>query len=135
MPRALYQQRHCAWKSNGHGTVYEHHIIAERALGRPLPRGAQVHHFDENKRNNANANLVICQDNAYHKLLHVRQRVKAAGGNPNTDRICSACESVLPKTQFNRATRVKSEGLQRICRPCQREYQRTYVRPSLRRAS
>lgn len=65
-----------------------HLHIAEAALGRPIPKGVQVHHFDENKHNNSPSNLVICQDQAYHRLLHVRQRVKAFGGDPNTQRIC-----------------------------------------------
>lgn len=61
-------------RANSVGYVYEHIVIAERALGHPLPDGAVVHHFDENKSNNGNGNLVICQDEAYHHLLHARQR-------------------------------------------------------------
>lgn len=45
-----------------------------RVLGYALPRKAQVHHVDENPRNNANTNLVVCEDAAYHKLLHRRMR-------------------------------------------------------------
>ena len=70
-----------------------HVAIAERAPGHPLPRGAVVHHVDENKQNNANANLVICQDHAYHMLLHARMRVVKAGGNPNTERWCAGCRA------------------------------------------
>lgn len=56
--------------SRKHGYVYEHVLRAEQALGRPLPHGAQVHHVDENRRNSANTNLVICENRAYHALLH-----------------------------------------------------------------
>jgi hypothetical protein len=66
-----------------------HVLRAERALGRPLPKGAVVHHADGSTR--ADSPLVICQDAAYHKLLHVRMRVRAAGGDPNTQRVCSTC--------------------------------------------
>jgi hypothetical protein len=71
----------------------DHVVIAERALGHPLPAGAHVHHLNENGRDNRNHNLVICQDAAYHKLLHVRARVVRAGGNPDTQRICCYCHA------------------------------------------
>ena len=78
-------------KASASGCVYRHILVAEKALGRLLPKGAQVHHVDGNPRNNSNRNLVICQDMAYHKLLHYRTRVVKAGGNPNTDKFCGDC--------------------------------------------
>lgn len=80
--------------------VLEHVLIAERALGHPLPARAEVHHFNGNKRNNANRNLVICQDRRYHALLHVRQRIRARGGNPNTEAWCSECKTLKPRDEF-----------------------------------
>jgi len=53
--------------------VYEHIILGEKALGKPLPQNANMHHFDENPLNNDN-NLIICQDSNYHKALHQRRR-------------------------------------------------------------
>jgi hypothetical protein len=41
----------------------EHRLLATRALGRPLPRKAHVHHHDGDGRNNK-GNLVICPDMA-----------------------------------------------------------------------
>ena len=79
----------------GRGIVKTHIAIAEAALGRPLPDGAEVHHVDHNKRNNVPSNLVICQDKAYHLFLHVRARVVRAGGDPNTQRICHRCRHVV----------------------------------------
>lgn len=68
----------------------EHRIVAEKALGKPLPDGAVVHHIDGDRSNNANTNLVICQDNAYHTILHNRQRAYEATGNANAAR-CPQC--------------------------------------------
>lgn len=61
-----------------------HIDLAERALGRSLPMGTEVHHHSESQ-------LVICEGHAYHMLLHVRTRVVRAGGNPNTQRVCRRC--------------------------------------------
>jgi hypothetical protein len=52
--------------------IYEHIFKAERALGKPLPKGVLVHHLDGDGTNNDNTNLVICQNKAYHRLLHMR---------------------------------------------------------------
>jgi len=66
-------------KSTNGEMVLAHRLRAERALGRPLPPGAVVHHADGSR--SPDAPLVICQDQAYHLLLHRRMRVKAAGGD------------------------------------------------------
>lgn len=49
-----------------------HRRRAEIALGKPLPKGAEVHHADGTKGDNSP--LVICQDRSYHMLLHKRMR-------------------------------------------------------------
>lgn len=62
---------------------YEHVMVAEKALGRPLPKGAKVHHIDENRTNNTNSNLVICPSQSYHALLHQRMNALKAGAAPH----------------------------------------------------
>lgn len=75
-----------------------HVLKAEAALGKPLPEHAQVHHVDLTK--STESVLVICENDAYHKLLHVRTRIVKAGGNPNTDSWCSSCKTAKNKDQF-----------------------------------
>ncbi len=94
-----------------------HIVIAEAALGRPLPAGVEVHHVDENKNNNAPSNLVICEDHSYHRLLHRRQRIIAAGGNPNTDQVCAYCHSAKLISDFDR-NKNETFGHTFICKEC-----------------
>jgi len=50
----------------------ENRVAAERVFGHDLPKGSVVHHIDEDRRNNQNNNLVICQSYGYHRQLHAR---------------------------------------------------------------
>ena len=67
---------------NGH-QVLEHIYVAEQAIGRPLNKGAEVHHINGIRSDNRNSNLVICNDKTYHQLLHRRQRALDECGNAN----------------------------------------------------
>lgn len=77
-------------RSSNNGYVLEHVVIAEQVLGKLLPAKACVHHADEKPTNNEKNNLVICQDAAYHRLLHLRLRALKACGNPAW-RKCKYC--------------------------------------------
>lgn len=96
-----------------------HRAVAERALGKPLPPGAEVHHVDGDSTNNAPSNLVICQDRAYHWLLHERTRILRAGGKPETDRVCGICNQAQPKNEFWLRKTGKNVGSYTdVCRTC-----------------
>lgn len=87
-----------------------HVRVAEGALGKRLPKGACVHHVNEDRYDNRPSNLVICQDAAYHNLLHVRARVVRAGGDPDAMRICFDCHAPKPFSAFTKG--------QYNCRAC-----------------
>jgi hypothetical protein len=114
-----YQRKSYVCRGTGAAKVDVHRLRAEQALGHPLPKGAVVHHPDEDPWN-PTARLVIC-DQAYHKLLHLRMRVKAAGGNPNTDKICGRCQIAKDKAEFS-ANKAHFDGLEGYCRSCRSAY-------------
>ena len=47
---------------------YEHRIVAEEMLDRPLKEGEVVHHLDENKTNNSPDNLLVLSGPMHAKL-------------------------------------------------------------------
>lgn len=102
-------------------TKLEHVLIAERALGKPLPHGVQVHHWDCDRSNNAPANLVICPDQAYHRLLHRRMAAMDACGNPGW-MPCRFCgEHDDPKNLY-----VAPNGVSAYHRECSATYARAH---------
>ena len=95
-------------KTNYNGYVREHILIAEKTLGKLLPNGAVIHHVNEKKNDNRNSNLVICENNDYHKFIHKRIRVFKACGNVEWVK-CRECKQFdNPKNMsiFHRKTNV-----------------------------
>lgn len=68
-----------------------HRQIVEKLLGKTLSNDVVVHHWDENRANNENRNLLVCQDGAYHKLIHQRMNAFKACGDANW-RKCHICK-------------------------------------------
>lgn len=110
------------------GPEYEHRIatknvqrrcilVAERALGKRLPHGAEVHHVNGIKSDDRNQNLVVCQDRAYHRLIEKRQRALDATGDASM-LPCRICKEYDRPENLSVLSKGRSAGLaqHRTCR-------------------
>jgi len=107
------------------GGLYEHVVITERALGTSLPKGAIVHHVDEDPTNNSPSNLVVLQNQKEHMQLHARMRVRDAGGCVFKDKICSSCRQCVQVEGYNK-DRSTYDGLCHRCRDCCAAHAKNY---------
>ena len=62
--RLLYRPEHPRAHPNGY--VYEHILVAEATLGRPLVKGEVVHHIDHDRLNNSPDNLQVFVSHSEH---------------------------------------------------------------------
>lgn len=92
-------------KANSGGYVREHILIIEKALGKFMPAKSQGHHHNGKKSDNRHENLIACEDNGYHLLLHQRARAYYVCGHADW-RKCSICKQYDPpeKLYINRNT-------------------------------
>lgn len=96
-----------------------HVVLAERIIGRDLS-GKIVHHIDEDKRNNANSNLIVLENRAEHNKLHQKLRIVKMGGDPKNDKICSRCKMVVGRNSFYKSS-ATYDGLCSCCKVCASE--------------
>lgn len=88
--------------------VPEAHLVAEAALGKYLPSGALVWHFDADPSNLKN--LVVCPNREYLALLLQRRVAYINCGNPNF-RKCSGCGQYDdPKNMLKSGRSVRHKG-------------------------
>lgn len=75
-------------RANKDGFVFEHILVAESMLGRPLEPEEVVHHYGEKTDN---SKIIVCKDRAQHNMLHQRKRALEACGNEEW-RKCKYCK-------------------------------------------
>lgn len=110
------------------GYIAEHVLVVERALGKCLPDGAQVHHINGVRDDNRPENLVACNDLKYHMLLHSRAKALAACGHADWIK-CFVCKVYGPVGEVERNARSR-----RATHPdCWRTYMREYCRRQVAR--
>lgn len=105
-------------RANAGGYVFEHIVICEKALGKTLPADAEPHHVDGCKVNNKNYNLVVCQDHAYHMLLHQRARALRECGHASW-RKCKYCKQY---DDLNNLVLYQSKGQSAFHKICKNRY-------------
>lgn len=107
--------------------VREHIKIVEKALEHELPRFAQIHHRDGNGRNNKSNNLIICENQKYHKLIEIREKAYRETGDPNK-RQCNYCKKWDMTSNLDTSSRWNGHKSGRSSwfrhRKCYREFER-----------
>lgn len=53
---------------------FEHRVVMERHIGRPLRKGEHVHHIDEDKTNNDISNLQIVSPEEHGRIHRTKER-------------------------------------------------------------
>lgn len=81
-PPQLGKGKHGCYRTLNHGGYmvirepltkhcrYEHRVVMERILGRPLRSEESVHHINGNRRDNRPENLQLFSSNAAHMRIH-----------------------------------------------------------------
>lgn len=70
--KVVYMPSHPRARQNGY--VYEHILVAEDKMKRPLREGEIVHHIDGNKLNNRPDNLMVFPSQSEHNKHHWKTR-------------------------------------------------------------
>lgn len=113
--RVIYMPNHPrAMKSkNWNGYIYEHIMLAEKFMKRPLKKNEVVHHLDEDRTNNRTGNIIVLE-RSQHTKLHVWMSDGALGkklprknrvNSKNSSKYCLYCKFSLQNKQTKYCSR------------------------------
>jgi hypothetical protein len=101
----------------------EHIIIVLQARkGKPLPPKSEIHHFDGDRSNNKNNNLVVCPNTAYHRLIEARTKRYKETGDFNLKK-CIMCKQIKSLDNFHKDKQCWDNKNKR-CKICISQYRR-----------
>ena len=117
-------------RANTWGYVYEHILVAEKKLGRPLRKGEIAHHKDRNPQNNAPDNIHVFPSSSAHQAHHIKERIekkiRALGGDPLSQRYCITCGEIKNLSEFSMNSSKGKRKHGSRCKPCCAEWKRNY---------
>lgn len=100
------------------GIKYQHRLDVEKVIGRDLTQKEQVHHH-YNK--DGSVTLILCPDQQYHSLLHLRERALQCCGHANWGK-CKYCK------QYDDPINLIIDEFKTFHRNCFRKYHTEYMR-------
>ena len=109
--------------ANKDGTIRKERAIIENILGKILPLSVVVHHINKKITDNETSNLVLCQNSAYHHLLHRKERAFKACGHSDW-RKCNYCHKYDNPEFLN----IYNGGKQIFHLNCRSDYMKNYRR-------
>ena len=112
---SIKRYRQFNWEKKNGKVVYEHRIVMEKIIGRPLRRNELVHHIDECKTNNSPSNLTVVNSRD-----HIRYHQGWKVVNGRWWKTCKRCNRflVVSKTNFYQRHGKKRKGLSRFLSHC-----------------
>ena len=112
-----YMEVYVRREDGTNGKTLEHILVAERAIGKRLPENAVLHHVNGDRVDNKHSNLVICENQSYHKLLHLREKRLRLFGRTDVKQ-CRVCRCVKSLKQFYHDRSNALEGKAALCKLC-----------------
>jgi hypothetical protein len=111
----------------GRRNVRVHVLAVEAVIRRQLRGGECVHHVNGNITDNRHANLVACQDSAYHQLLERRTRALRECGHADWLR-CMYCGKLDDPANLYVHINATNGWTKTRHRGCTNRYMRDYKR-------